>query len=50
MKTALRAQDVLCGDETVRHEARCDRAGVRGLRRLAVAAAGLDTPSARAAR
>ena len=28
-------------DETVRHEARCDRAGVRGLRRLAVAAAGL---------
>jgi hypothetical protein len=28
-------------DETVRREARCDRAGVRGLRRLAVAAAGL---------
>lgn len=27
-------------DETVRREARCDRAGVRGLRRLAVAAAG----------
>jgi hypothetical protein len=41
MITALRAQDVLCADETVRHEARCDRAGVRGLRRLAVAAAGL---------
>jgi transposase len=31
----------VCCDETVRHEARCDRAGVRGLRRLAVAAAGL---------
>jgi transposase-like protein len=28
-------------DEAVRREARCDRAGVRGLRRLAVAAAGL---------
>jgi transposase-like protein len=28
-------------DETVRHEARCDRAGVRGPRRLAVAAVGL---------
>jgi hypothetical protein len=28
-------------DETVRHEARCDRVGVRGLRRLVVAAAGL---------
>jgi hypothetical protein len=28
-------------DETVRHEVRCDRAGVRGLRRLAVAAVGL---------
>jgi hypothetical protein len=28
-------------DEIVRREARCDRAGVRGLRRLAVAAAGL---------
>ena len=28
-------------DETVRREARCVRAGVRGLRRLAVAAAGL---------
>ena len=28
-------------DETVRREARCDRAGVGGLRRLAVAAAGL---------
>jgi transposase, IS6 family len=28
-------------DETVRREARCDRAGVRGLRRLAVAAAGM---------
>jgi transposase len=31
----------VCCDETVRHEARCGRAGVRGLRRLAVAAAGL---------
>jgi transposase len=31
----------VCADETVRHEARCDRAGVRGLRRLVVAAAGL---------
>jgi transposase len=31
----------VCADETVRHEARCGRAGVRGLRRLAVAAAGL---------
>jgi transposase len=41
MKTALRAEEVFCGDETARHEARCDRAGVRGLRRLAVAAAGL---------
>jgi transposase-like protein len=28
-------------DETVRREARCDRAGMRGLRRLAVAVAGL---------
>ena len=28
-------------DETVRREARCVRAGVRGLRRLAVAAAGV---------
>jgi transposase, IS6 family len=28
-------------DETVRREARCDRVGVRGLRRLVVAAAGL---------
>jgi transposase len=31
----------VCCDETVRHEARCDRVEVRGLRRLAVVAAGL---------
>jgi len=39
-RTALRAEDVLCAEETVRHEAPCDRVEVRGLRRLAVAAAG----------
>jgi hypothetical protein len=41
MRCALAAEPVVCGDETVRHEAPCDRAEVKGLRRLAVAAAGL---------
>jgi len=46
MKNALRAEDVLCGDETVRHEAPCDRAEVKRLRRPAVAAAGLKLRAA----
>jgi hypothetical protein len=46
MKAALRAEPVLCADETVRHEAPCDRAEVKRLRRPAVAAAGLKLRAA----
>ena len=41
IRTLITLAHAVSCDETVRHEARCGRAGVRGLRRLAVAAAGL---------
>jgi len=42
----LREAGVLYADETVRHEAPCDRAEVKRLRRPAVAAAGLKLRAA----
>ena len=40
VRELLRTVGVLHADETVRHEAPCDRVEVRGLHRRAVAAAG----------